>query len=50
LSCAGGISTGISSEITVFDSTGLVVQDAAVAQMIYKAAVKTKTGLKIKLF
>lgn len=36
-------------EITIFDSTGLAVQDAAVAQMIYKQALKKRIGHKISL-
>ena len=32
------------ADITVFDSTGLAVQDAAIAQLIYKTAVKRKIG------
>ena len=31
-------------EVTVFDSTGLAIQDTAVASLIYKAAVKKKLG------
>lgn len=31
-------------EITVFDSTGLAIQDTAVASLIYKAALKKKIG------
>ena len=30
--------------MTVFDSTGLAIQDTAVASLIYKAAVKKKLG------
>ncbi|OGX29829.1 MAG: alanine dehydrogenase [Omnitrophica WOR_2 bacterium RIFCSPHIGHO2_01_FULL_52_10] len=31
-------------QVTVFDSTGLAIQDTAVASLIYKAAVKKKLG------
>lgn len=33
-----------SKEVTVFDSTGLAIQDTAVAGLIYKAALKKKYG------
>lgn len=36
------------ADITVFDSTGLAVQDAAIAQLIYKTAVKQKAGRWMK--
>ena len=36
-------------EITVFDSTGLAIQDVAVAGMIYKAALKKKAGHWIQI-
>ena len=36
-------------EITVFDSTGLAIQDVAIANFIYKAALKKKIGKKIKI-
>lgn len=32
------------NEITVFDSTGLAIQDVAVAGVVYRAALKNKTG------
>ncbi|MFQ6105681.1 MAG: alanine dehydrogenase [Candidatus Hydrothermarchaeaceae archaeon] len=38
------------SEITVFDSTGLAVQDVAVGSLVYTAAVKKGIGKKINLF
>jgi len=31
-------------EVTVFDSTGLAIQDTAIASFIYKAALKKKLG------
>jgi len=31
-------------EITVFDSTGLAVQDAVTAELVYKNAIAKKTG------
>ncbi len=37
-------------EITVFDSTGLAIQDIAVAKVVYDKAVETGKGLKIDLF
>jgi len=36
--------------ITVFDSTGLALQDIAIASYVYKKAVKKKIGLWINLF
>lgn len=36
-------------EITVFDSTGLAIQDVAIANLIYKKAVKHKKGIYIDL-
>jgi len=37
------------SEITVFTSTGLAIQDAAVASLVYDNAVKKGIGLRVKL-
>ena len=37
-------------EITVFDSTGLAVQDLALAQVIYKEARRAGTGQDVELF
>lgn len=37
------------SEITVFDSTGLAIQDAAIAGFVYKAALRRGLGKKVKL-
>ena len=37
------------NDITVFDSTGLAVQDAAIATLIYKTAIKRKHGQWLKL-
>jgi ornithine cyclodeaminase/alanine dehydrogenase len=43
-----GLKAGRSgSEITVFDSTGLAIQDVAVAQVIYELAVKRGVGQKV---
>jgi len=41
-----GIKTGRSSvnEITVFDSTGLAIQDAATAELVYRKAIEHKIG------
>jgi alanine dehydrogenase len=36
-------------EITIFDSTGLAIQDVAVANLVYKKAVKKKIGRWIKI-
>ena len=36
------------SEITIFDSTGLAVQDVAIANAIYKKAVKAKVGKYVR--
>ena len=36
-------------QITLFDSTGLAIQDAAVAKTIYKKAIKKDVGIKIDL-
>lgn len=46
-----GIKKGrvLKEDLTVFDSTGLAIQDAAVADFIYKAAVKKKAGRLLKI-
>ncbi len=36
-------------DITVFDSTGLAIQDAAVANLLYKVAVRKRAGKKVSL-
>lgn len=36
-------------EITIFDSTGLAIQDLAVAKIVYERAVKDGVGIKIEL-
>jgi len=36
-------------DVTVFDSTGLAIQDAAIAKLIYTTAVKRNIGKRIKL-
>ena len=36
-------------ELTVFDSTGLAIQDVAICDLIYKTALKKRTGQWIKL-
>ncbi len=38
-----------SEEITVFDSTGLAIQDVAICDLIYKAALKKRAGKKIQI-
>ncbi|HAP93351.1 MAG TPA: ornithine cyclodeaminase family protein, partial [Desulfotomaculum sp.] len=37
-------------EITVFDSTGLAIQDIALAAHLYERAVKQKAGMEVELF
>lgn len=37
-------------EITIFDSTGLAIQDIAVAKVVYEKALKLKRGLKVDMF
>lgn len=37
------------SEITVFDSTGLAIQDVAIANVIYRKAVKLRVGKYVRL-
>lgn len=37
------------NEITIFDSTGLAIQDLAVAKVVYEKAVKKDLGIKIEL-
>jgi alanine dehydrogenase len=46
-----GIKAGRSSEneITVFDSTGLAIQDAATAELVYRKALEKKVGSYINL-
>ncbi len=46
---AGTKAGRIGSEITVFDSTGLAIQDVAVAQVIYELAQKRGVGQKVDL-
>ena len=38
------------NEITVFDSTGLAIQDVAIAQLIYKTALQKRKGFLFELF
>jgi alanine dehydrogenase len=38
------------SDITVFDSTGLAIQDVATANMVYQKALAGKTGVKLQQF
>lgn len=38
------------SDITVFDSTGLAIQDVATANMVYQKALKGNIGIKLKQF
>lgn len=37
-------------EITIFDSTGLAIQDLYTANLVYRLALKRKTGRKINIF
>jgi ornithine cyclodeaminase/alanine dehydrogenase-like protein (mu-crystallin family) len=37
------------TEITLFDSTGLAIQDAAVARVVYERAVKAGLGAHVDL-
>ena len=47
-----GLKTGRGSEeeITIFDSTGLAIQDVAVAKIVYENALKSNRGIKIEFF
>ncbi len=38
------------SDITVFDSTGLAIQDVATANMVYQKALKEKMGISLEQF
>ncbi|MDD5617237.1 MAG: alanine dehydrogenase [Candidatus Methanoperedens sp.] len=38
------------SDITVFDSTGLAIQDVATADMVYRKAVEKKIGIRLQQF
>jgi alanine dehydrogenase len=38
------------SDITVFDSTGLAIQDVATANLVYQLALKEKIGMKLQQF
>src|SRR5574341_25141 len=38
------------SDITVFDSTGLAIQDVATADMVYRKALKANIGVKLQQF
>ncbi len=37
------------NELTVFDSTGLAIQDVAIATLIYRTAIRRKKGQRIKI-
>ena len=41
---------GSKKEITVFDSTGLAIQDLAIANVVYKKARRLKRGKYVTLF
>ncbi len=47
-----GVKSGRESddEVTIFDSTGLAIQDIAVAKVVYERAVVENIGLKLELF
>ena len=36
-------------EITIFDSTGLAIQDVASGRIVYETALKSSKGLRLKL-
>jgi alanine dehydrogenase len=38
------------SDITVFDSTGLAIQDVATANLVYQKALKENIGIKLQQF
>ncbi|CAG1001976.1 MAG: alanine dehydrogenase [Candidatus Methanoperedens nitroreducens] len=38
------------SDVTVFDSTGLAIQDVATADMVYRKALKANMGMKLQQF
>ncbi len=38
------------SDITVFDSTGLAIQDVATANLVYQTAIKRKIGIELQQF
>jgi alanine dehydrogenase len=38
------------SDITVFDSTGLAIQDVATANMVYQKALKENMGIRLQQF
>lgn len=38
------------SDITIFDSTGLAIQDVATADMVYQKALKANIGIRLKQF
>jgi alanine dehydrogenase len=38
------------SDITVFDSTGLAIQDVATANLVYQTAIKRKVGIELQQF
>jgi alanine dehydrogenase len=38
------------SDITVFDSTGLAIQDVATADMVYRKALRANIGIKLQQF
>ncbi len=54
--CMGDVITGKKkaktrdSDITVFDSTGLAIQDVATADMVYQKALKENIGIKLQQF
>jgi len=37
------------NELTVFDSTGLAIQDVAIATLIYRTAIRRKKGRRVKI-
>jgi len=45
----GTATSGVSEDITVFDSTGLAIQDIAVAQLVYESAADQGLGSEFQL-
>jgi alanine dehydrogenase len=48
--CGESFGRGYTDEITVFDSTGLAIQDLSTAVLVYQKAVEQSIGLKLSLF
>lgn len=48
--CGKNVGRENNEEITIFDSTGLAIQDLATATLVYKKAIEQGIGLKLPLF